>query len=246
MKLTSDSIDSLRKLIAATAIVDVDAVIIEDGKIRGLSEDKYVVMYSEKNVPDFGFAKVGLSRLKVLANRLSLVQDSTGLVVESKIGRTDDEAGSLDISWPKAKVGYRCADPSTIRCPKKFVDVAHWSVDIDSKNIPLIINALKAMGSKKVNINTRTGSEVFFELTDTNQDAFTLKIADGAKWIGADDGPKNKVWVNFYSADKLIPLLRKASETLDDVTLVFGEKGSLQIVLEDTYRFILVPYTDKD
>ena len=245
MKLTSDSVDSLRALIAASAIVDVDAVIIEDGLIRGLSEDKYVVMYSEKNVPDFGFARVGLSRLKVLANRLSLIQDSANLVVESKVGRNDDEAGSLDISWPKAKVGYRCADPAIIRCPKKFVDVAQWAVDIDSKNVPLIINALKAMGSKKVNINTRTGSEVFLELTDTNQDAFTLKIADGARWLG-EDTPKNKIWVNFYSAEKLIPLLRKVSETSDVVTLIFGEKGSLQIVLEDTYRFILVPYSDKD
>lgn len=249
MQLSTDSIQKLQQLITIAQTAEIDRIIIEDGKVRGISEDKSVVLFSETNVPDFGFPSIAFNRLGTLASRLALVKTADTVVIDSKKGKNDLEVGMLDISWAGAKVQYRCADPVTAGqgAPKVLRDPNLWSVNVDTKQIPMIVNALRSMKADRVNLNTRTGSEVFLELVEPgSNDVFTITIASGAEFLqdDLDEAPKSKVWVRSYPAAQLISVMRMAAEGKDSIEMVIGENGTLQVVVHDTYRVIVVSLAD--
>lgn len=244
MQLNSTSIENLQALLNIAQVAEIDNVIIEDGRIRGISEDKSVVLFAENNIPDFGFPRVGLNRLSTLASRLAMAKSVNNVIIDSKKGKSDEEVGLLDISWAGAKVQYRCADPSTIRAPKNVRDTDTWEITLASSKIPTIVTALKSMGAKRVNLNTRTGNEVYLELVEAaSNDVFTLEIAEGANYL-KEGTPKSKVWVNVYPANQLISILRAAAEGQEFVKFIIGENGTLQVMLNQSYKLVVVSLTD--
>lgn len=244
MQLTESSIKSLQQLISVAQVAEIDNVIIEDAKIRGISDNKSVVLFAENNIPDFGFPRVGLNRLGTLLSRLALAKDSDSVVIESKQGKSDQDVGMLNLSWSGAKVQYRCADPASIRAPKNVRDVDTWAVTVPTEQIGVILNAMKSLKATKININTRTGSEVYFELVEAvSNDAFTLQVADGAEYLH-DTEPKSKIWVNMYPASQLISILKLASDGKDSVRFIIGENGTLTVNINDTYKLIVVSIVD--
>lgn len=246
MQLTPDSIQKLQQLISIAQVAEMDRLIIEDGKVRGISEDKSIVLFSEKDIPDFGFPSIAFNRLSTLASRLALAKNSDSIVIDSKKGKNDNEVGMLDISWAGAKVQYRCADPVSagIGAPRVLRDPDIWAIKVDTKQIPIISNALRSMKSDRVNLNTRTGGEVFLELVEVaSNDVFTISLAPGAEFLQEDE-PRSKVWVRSYPAAQLITVLKMAAEGKDSIELTIGEGGTLRVIVNDTYRVIVVSLAD--
>jgi len=238
MKLSKNSIEKLKDLISAASVVDIDQIIIDEDGVRGINETRSVVLFAKSEIEELEGLSVGFTRLGTLASRISLIRDVDGPTITLK---TDgDKVAALEISGKGTKVGYRCAATDTIKTPKRLTDVAQWGIDIGSDDIPTITAALKAMGSsKRVNINTRTGSEVFLELVDEeNQDAFTIKIADGAEYLGGDD-PKSNIFVHTYPAAQFMAVLKAATASDGKISFQIGAAGTLQIKVGD-YQLVVV------
>lgn len=246
MKLNSETIEQLNQLLTVSSLVSIDNIIIEDGIARGVNEDKTVVLISDQNIPSFGEGnKVGLSRLSMLATRLNLVKGKDGDVqVEVKTASNKDVT-HLEISGSGAKVQYKCTASNLIKAPKAVNVLPTWKIDIPVEQLNLIQNGANAMGSKKAILNRKGGKEVFIEFVDTNQDAFTLQIADSASFIGEEEMP-NPVFIYYYPAKLLVSLLKAASaDNQKDITIIIGNVGTLQAVVSG-HMLTVIPTMNND
>ena len=235
MKLSTDSISSLEKVLSTCAIAGIDAIVIEDGALRGVNEDKTCVIiaqYPHPGVPKIkeGF-KMGLSRLGILANRLALFKADPQMTVDAKENERGD-ISSLDIVSPSAKIQFRCTAAGLIKAPKRVNDVEKNKVEIQKEQIPFILSGAKSMSAKRVVIASKNDG-VFFEFTDTNQDTFSVKVAEA---IG-------EIFAHHFPAEVFLPLVRAAVNNNSDdetISLSIGEVGTVNIQVNG-YTLTILP-----
>ncbi len=233
MKLSVESIKNLENLLSTCSIASIDAIVIEDNTARGVNEDKSCVIIASHNVPKLPeLNKMGLSRLSTLVNRLSLFKSDDQMVVDAK-ENDKGEISSLEISSPSAKVQFRCTASALIKAPKKINDTQKFVVDIKKEQIPLILSGAKSMGAKRAVIASKKDG-TFFEFTDTNQDTFSIRVADSLDVVIA----------HHYPAEVLLPLIRAASSNLTDedsgISLNIGEVGTVNISVNG-YSLTVLP-----
>lgn len=238
MKLTSQSIQQLKRLINISSQLGIDALIIDETQARGINDDKTAVMLVNDNLPQLG-GPAGLSRASMLLTRLQLVGDEP--VVDTKITETN-EVGSFEISGPGVKTTYRAAAQNVIKAPKDVRDPLSWQFQFNKETLAKLVAGSRAMGAKKININTRDGNKVFAELVDTNQDAFTIELAEGATWIRTDKPAPGAVFVHTYAVDTVLNMLKLACEDADQFNLMVGEAGTLQVIIPGGIRLIAISY----
>lgn len=238
MRLSQDSIKNLDSLLETCSTANIDNLLIEDGKVRGVNDGKTVVIISGNNLPDFGGSNIGFNRLNVLQTRLKLVNRDSLATIDAKLN-TNGEISQLDLAGSGAKVQYRCAAPNTIKAPKAINDIICWEFNIPADAINLVSLGAKSMGNKKLVLLTRDG-KVAMECTDSNSDVFTSDVADVVTWIGTEAAPsKNGFDVHNYIADELLPLL-KAALVNGITTVQIGEAGTLHIDVNG-HRITILP-----
>jgi len=229
MKLSAEAIANLENLLATCIPVGIDAIILEEGTVRGVNEDKTCVIISSVGVPELSTEiKMGLSRLSVLGNRLALFKSDPQLVVDVK-ENANNEASSIEISSPAAKVQFRCTSPSLIKAPKKINDSIAHKIELDYDQIPFILSGAKAVTSKKAVIASKADG-VFFEFTDVNQDTFSIKVAEST----------GKVFVHHFPSDVFLTVLRRAINIEGKTFLNIGEVGTLSAIVNG-YPLTILP-----
>ena len=226
MKLSVESIANLEKVLATCGIAGIDAIVIEEDSLRGVNEDKTCVIIA--NQPHPGVPKIkegykmGLSRLGVLSNRLSLFKADPQTTVDAKENERG-EIASLEIASPSAKVQFRCTASALIKAPKRVNDNVKHNVTVQKEQIPFILSGAKSMSAKRVVIASKNDG-LFFEFTDTNQDTFSVKVAESA----------GEVFAHHFPADVFLPLIRAAvNNNADDetISIEIGEVGTINIVV---------------
>lgn len=229
MKLTLESITCLEKLLTTCAIVDIDSIIIEDGTVRGVNEDKSCVIISSVSVPELPeLYKMGLSRLSTLNTRLALFKSDPQTIVDA---RENDrgEISSLEISSPSAKVQFRCTSAALIKAPKKINDTVKFMLELDRDQVPFILSGAKSMGAKKAVIASKKDG-TFFEFTDTNQDTFSIRVGDSL----------DEVFAHHFPAGVFLPLLRAVINNEGAIILNIGEIGTLNLTVNG-YPLTILP-----
>ena len=228
MKLSLISISNLETVLSTCAVAGIDTIIIEDGAIRGINDDKSCIIISDKNVPELPEnTKLGLSRLGNLSSRLSLFRADPQLAVDAK-ENDRGEISTLEISSPSGKVQFRATSSALIKAPKKVNDVEKYVVTIGKDSVPFILQGSKAMGAKNVVIASKKDG-VYIECTDTNQDVFSTRVAE----------PQADIFANTYKADVLLALL-KAACVSETVNMSIGEVGTLSIEVNG-HNLIILP-----
>lgn len=245
MKLTPESVLQLEKILATCALVDIDTLIIEHNpvngpSVRGVNENKSCVIISSGlqaknagNIPTLSDSTtesltLGLSRLSSLNARLSLFKADPETTVNLK-ENDKCEVSSIDISSPTAKVQFRCTSPALIKAPKKINDIEKYSLILDRDQIPFILSGAKAMSAKRaVIVSKKDGT--FFEFTDTNQDTFSIRVADAF----------DEVFAHHFPADVFLPLLRAAINNEGDIILSIGEIGTVKFIING-YPLTILP-----
>jgi len=229
MKLSPESISNLDKLLSTCAIVDIDAIIIEEGTVRGVNEDKSCVIISSVGVPELPEGlKMGLSRLGTLNARIGLFKNDPQTVIDMKENERQ-EITSLEISSPSAKVQFRCTSTALIKAPKKINDTVKFTLEIDRDQVPLILAGAKSMGAKKAVIASKKDG-TFFEFTDTNQDTFSIRVGESM----------DQVFAHHYLAGVFLPLLRAVINNEGAILLNIGEIGTLNITVNG-YPLTVLP-----
>lgn len=239
MKLNSDSIHLLDKLVATAMIAGLKKLVIEPGKIRGIDEKQSVALISTDNVPDFDGKQVAINRIDSLSARINLVKAEGDLLIEATVAANKNDISLLEINVGKTKAQFRCASVEAVKgVPKSITDKLVWVINVDSKLLPVLNQAVSAMSADTITLASRDGQTVSFECVDSNKDVFTTDAEEAPRWIGA--GVANTSFCQKFPAKTLLALLKEAVKTHDPAPLSMGEQGILSLNVNG-FSFFIIP-----
>jgi len=184
MKLNDETITFLQNVVKTAQLVGIDNIIIEPEAIRAIDENKTVVMF-EKDVPPLPFDSIGLNRVGVFASRLGVVQPRDGFSVDATVDGSK-QVVSLLMKSTDVKVEYRCANPTSIKAPKRINDIPKFQIPLNAEAVMLLMKGQAAMGSEHVTIKHTTNG-VSFELADSNGDVFSHTFTEVVKLLTEKD-----------------------------------------------------------
>jgi hypothetical protein len=240
MRLNQDSIKKLDLLIQTSLTAGIKKLVIESGKIRGIDEKQSVVIVTTDNVPDFNGKQIGINRLESLAARLSLVKNQGDFDIEAtESTHNTTDIAILDLVAGKTKAQFRCASVESVKgVPKNIADTPSWEMQIDSKVLPIITQAINAMGAEAVTIASKDGKTVSVELVDGNKDIFTTSFAETLAWIG--QGAAESSFCQKYPAKTFVSLLKEAIKGADPLTVQLGTGGGIFFKVNG-FNFYVLP-----
>jgi hypothetical protein len=245
MKLSNDSIKQLDTLLSTALKAGIEKIIIDkdangNAVIRGIDEKQTVALISKTNVPDLDGKTVAITRPSQLAARLNLMKTQGDVAIEAIDGRSDAEIGRLELSAGRTKTQFRSAAIDTVKgVPKNIADSIVWSIQLPTKQIPLITQGASAMQSEAISIASRDAKNVTFECMDTNKDVFTTDTDTAPTWIGDGDATSTS-FCQKYPAKTLLPLIKEASAGIDHVVLSLGANGILSLQVNG-FDFFVIP-----
>lgn len=239
MKLSTDSIKTLDSLVQTAMVAGIKKLVIEGGKIRGIDEKQQVVIITTANVPDFGGKQIGINRIDQLAQRLNLVKNQGALDIVATEAANNVDISLLDLSSGKVKAQFRCASVEAVKgVPKNVADTLVWEIKVGAASLPIINQAVSAMGAEAITIASKDGKTVSVELVDANRDVFSTELPDDALWIGESTVPVGS-FCHKYPAKTLVSLLKEALKTCDPLPMQLGEGGIFSFKVNGLDFFIL-------
>ncbi|MCK9369608.1 hypothetical protein M0R04_06845 [Candidatus Dojkabacteria bacterium] len=204
MKLTTQEIDYIQKVITLAKSVNIENVIIEPGKIRAMDVAQTVVLFQDKNVPDMSFGSLGLNRINDFTSRLEIARSQDGFSIDATTTGESPTVGfdvydpnikgptpmwirSMMMSGKNTKINFRSASPQTIKAPKSRASATVFGVDLTQEAVNMMIKGKAAMKADEVSFNgDKTG--VSLEIVDVNGDALEYQFADSTQFqqLGKD------------------------------------------------------------
>lgn len=229
MKLNTNTINFIKNVIKTARLVDVDNIIIETGKVRAIDDNRTVCLLETENIPEFPFGSMALNRVDIFSSRLALVENRDNFTIDAIIPEKSDQVSSLSMKGEGVKVDYRCANITTMsKIPKQLADVLKYQIDINLESVTLLQKAQGAMPQQNtVDIVTVVSKNdgVFFELSDVTGDVFSLKFAEGAGSLIAQDDDVQFVY--RYPIKTLLSLFKQNPTGKFKI----GQKGIFNIVV---------------
>jgi hypothetical protein len=231
MNLNPETIQFLEQIVKTARMVGIEDVIIEPTTIRGMDEDRTIVLYHTANIPTLPFDAIGLSRIGTFQSRLDIVKGQEKFAVDVTTHETEGYVKSMVLSAKGVKVDFRCANPKTIQAPKNISDTMATLVSLDSDSVVLLSKAIAAMKAETVTIISNDDG-VTFELYDVNSDKFTHTFKSSIEPLGSNDDTK---FVFSYPTKIVLPLFKENS----DSNFAIGEKGLMNIDMGGFDLYIL-------
>ena len=238
MKLESADISSLRNILNIADMIDIEALVIADGRVSGINKDKTALILSEQNIPQLAEgSKLGLSRLKLLKQRLDLFSTDAELEINIK-ENAKQEATQLELKGTNSAVQFRATPVASIKYPKNVNDDVVREVIIQKDQAKLILDAGKVMGAANIAFSFKSKkNEVVVEFTDATQDTFTISLIDPYTTIGDSDTN-----VCYFVFNTFAPLLRTAIGQNDSVAVRIC--GSSALILVNGHDIRVIAQTD--
>jgi hypothetical protein len=235
MKLTSDLIEFIENVVKTGQSVNIENAIIdaETGSVRGIDEDRSVVLFQNENVPTFPVGSIGLSRVGIFLNRLGIVKGREGFAVNAVSVDMDgvEFVKALQMSSNDTKIDYRCANPDTIKAPKQINDTIIYRVQYNTEAVDVLQKGQAAMGTDSVSVVGSDGG-VAFELQDASEDIMSHTFAPESISLGESS---NGSFVHKYPVKTLLALFKQNP----DGSFEIGEKGILRIAVNGLNIYVL-------
>lgn len=234
MKLTSDLIEFIEKVIKTGKLANIESVIIDadSGTVRGIDEDRSVVLFHNENVPSFPVGLVGINRVGLFLSRVDIVKNRDGFDVDAEIVEMDgvEYVKALHMKSADTKVDYRCANPDTIKAPKQINDTIIYRVQLNAEAVSVLQKGVAAMGTDTVSVVG--GDGVAFELQDISEDVFRHVFAPDSVQLG--EGTTG-AFAHKYPVKTLLALFGQNPDGFFEI----GEKGILRIAVNDLNLYVL-------
>jgi len=231
MKLDTDSIVYIQNVVRTAQMIDIDNVIIEPGLVRAIDDNKTVVLFQDKDVPDMSFGSIGLNRIGVFMSRLDIAKTQEDFNIDATIDDGSQFTRSLTMKAKGLKVDYRCANPTTIQAPKQVNDVMKYKVQLNAEAVVLLQKGQSAMAAENVTIVSGKDG-VKFELVDINDDVFSHIVTTDVECLTDDT---NTIFAYRYPVKTLLPLFKYNPEGF----FTIGQKGILSISVNGLTIFVL-------
>ncbi len=229
MKLDTTTISYIQNIVKTAQMVGIDNVIIEPERVRAIDDNKTVVLFQDKDVPELPFGSIGLNRIDVFQSRLDIVKTQPDFSIEAV--SEGEFVRSLNMKSKGTKVDYRCANPATIQAPRQVNDVMKHRVQLNAEAVLMLQKGQAAMGAETVTfISNKEG--VSFELSDINSDVFAHTVSKSATSLTGD---VDKGFVHRWPIKILLPLFKYNVDGYFDI----GQKGILSISVNGLTIFVL-------
>jgi len=233
MQLTSDLIEFIENVVKTAQSVNIEDVLIdaENGAVRGIDEDRTVVLFQDADVPEFPVGAIGLKRLSIFLNRLGIVKGREGFSLDAEIVTRDDVeyVNAFHMKSADTKVGFRCANPETIKAPKQINDDIIYRVQLNAEAVSVLQKGYGAMGTETVSVIG--GDGVAFELEDMNEDVMRHVFAAESIQLGEATGS----FTHKYPVSTLLALFKQNPDGEFEV----GAKGILRISVNGLSIYVL-------
>jgi len=230
MKLDASSILYIKNAVKTAQLVNIESLIIEEGVVRGIDEDRTVLVFHNEDVPPIPFGSIGLTRLGVFISRLDIIQSQESFNVDA-VG--DDNEGwikSLTMKGTGTKIDYRCSKPSSIQAPKRINDTMRARVQLTEEAVSTLQKGQAAMSAEEVSIISNNG--VSFELVDVNSDVFKHTLQDDVTPLEAE---ASTTFAFRYPIKTILALFKKEPNGHFDV----GQKGTLRVNVNGLDVYVL-------
>jgi hypothetical protein len=244
MKVDALSIAYIQNVVATAQLVKIDDIIIEPDLVRGIDEDRSVVIIQTTDVPAMPFTSIGLNRIGVFMNRFKIAKDMADFEIEAIMPNLDSKQKNSNVSSTFAralvlkgkgiKIDYRCANPDTIQAPKSLNDKPKHKVPMTAEAVLLMSKAQSAMGSDEITLTSQEDG-VSFEMADMNSDVFSYKFGEEVTVVDKDADRKDTNFTHKYPIKILLPLLKVSS----DEPFLITSRGILKIVVNGLDFYIL-------
>jgi len=228
MKLSAEEVQFLETVITTGKSINIDNIIIEDGTIRAIDDDRTVVIY-QQNTLEMPFGSIGLNRIGVLLSRLKVVKEKDDFSLDA-IASEDEYVRSIILRCNGTKVDYRCANPDTIHAPKQINDDLIYRIQLNQEAVSLMQEGAGAMGSDIIAFSG--GDGVQFSLTDISSDVFTHEFA--ADFDRLDDAAP-ATFNHSYPIKTILALFKQNPNGYFEI----GGKGILKININGLDTFVL-------
>jgi hypothetical protein len=237
MKLTNDDVANLHKILTVCDLVNIGSIVIENGKVSGINEDRSAMILSNNNIPVLeDDIKLGLTRLKLLKSRLDIFNNDTNLNI-SLDTKANNETSQLNIKGKSSSVKFRATSPTQIKYPKGINDTPLKELTISRAEAMLILNAGKSMDAANIAINIKKDNSVIVEFSDLNQDTFTIALEEPATSVSDEDGDSQ---VNYYIFKMFSSLVKAAfaEDGIESINLIIGSSATQIFVYGHAMRLL--------
>ncbi len=223
MKLDIATLGFIQNVVDVAKLVNVDGIIIEPERVRGMDEARTVVVFQDEDVPLMGFGSIGLNRIDVFTSRINIVKIQDQFTVEATIDEEKEFVRSLTMKAKGTKIDYRCASPATIQAPRIINDELIEEIQAGFESIVILQKSVAAMGNAELVTIVGDKRGVSFELEDINGDVFDHtfgKVTDHQ-------------FSHKYPVKTLLALLK------ENQTFMVGKKGMIKFDVNGIGVYVL-------
>lgn len=224
MKLTPNDIENLRGAFAICRVAGIDAAVITDGKVRGVTPTSKMALISDVGFSFDPTVKIGVGRIAEFEKRLSVF--SGNIDGEAKLN-DKNEASLLTLKVGKTSIQFRCTSEKLIKYPKSNEDPEECIIRASKAEINQISRAVKSLGAETLTLAIGRDGAVRFECSAPTNEAFSTELAAEAKF---ENDPKGIV--HMYEGDRFATVLDAAVRDTDEIMLVLGEGGSISLPIK--------------
>lgn len=237
MILDQASLQYIQGVLKAASVAKISNIIIEPDRVRAIDDNRSVIILQTENVPEMPFGAIGINRISVFDDRLSMAQSASNFTADVTVkGENTDTpwAQALSFKGKGIKVDYRCANPLTIQAPKTMNDTHEFRLEITNELVEIISKGQTAMKAEAVAF-VGDDDGVHLEMSDINGDTLSYDVCDTIDKIG--DGAAD-TFNHSFNIRVLLPILKARGSK----NITFTSKGFMNVKVNNL-NFYLVPNT---
>lgn len=237
MKMTVADVDQLRSAFAVCRIAGIDATVITENQVRGVSPTSKMAVISPVKLSFDSELRIGIGRIAEFEKRLAIFGD--GVEIEGKVNENND-VSVLTLSAGRSKVQFRCTSSKMIKYPKSNDDEPVCTITASKAEIQQIARAVKTLGAEHLTLAIARDGSVKFECSSPTNEAFSADISKSAEFENDPQGI-----VHIYEGDRFATVLDSAARDADEVSLVLGEFGSLTLMIKG-HMLVALPNANQE
>jgi len=210
MVLDTKLINLIKASVKTAQLIGIDSLVIEESGIRAIDDDKTVLIFQTRNIPELPFNSIAISRVNIFNARIAVVETRKNMIIEAVLN--GGSVQSLLLKGDGTKVDYRCANSQTVRAPTSLdkTGTMKWEfrIPLNPEAVMMMVKAQTAMGSDLVTIVSNQDG-VAFEMIDNTNDVFSYNVTNQVESLFVGTDPS---FVYRYPIKTLLSLFKQDTE----------------------------------
>jgi hypothetical protein len=237
MKLTHEDLLRIRSAFSVCRSGGIEAVVISEGQIRGISVTGKAAIISKLGVST-GDTRIGVGRISDLEKRLGIF---TGEILAEGTVNQNNDCSLLSIKAGRSSIQFRCTAEKFIKYPKSMSDDAVCSFSMSKSEVQQLARAVRTLGAEIITFQfKKTDKSIHIESTSATNETFKTVLEGSADF----EGEAQNI-VHTYEGNCLSTMLDSAARDADAVDAVLGEAGSLTIIING-HTMVMMPEANNE